>query len=498
MLKLKLISYFPQVLKTISLSIFLAVIPINLYANYNVLDSIVNKEFQNRFQLTPPLEVDISQLKKFDEPYQRQEISLAHHTAHQYQLSLMTKLDVYQAVEIALQRHPDISRSIANISSQHAYIDRAKAAYYPQVSGNVASGDIASNKLFDQVVSINANQMLYDFGKVDTSVQIEQAKTKIEQTNLLDSIEDLSQKVLSNIINIKRYTALYQSAQQQIKGMQRISEIAELRAQAGISSQADPIQTQSYLQSAQAYALAQQTQLRLYQQRLNTLLAEDVSHIEWELPEALLTEANLFEDVDVRQLPKMMLANAEFELIKLQQHALKLTTYPTVQLKGELSQALNRRHPTTGEKNGFDSSIAFEANSNFYQGGSTTAQMKALQYAQDAARANLNSVNINIQEQIQIARQEITFKNRQMDILLKRAKTTAHTQDLYEEQYKLGTRTVLDLLNAEQAIHSATQDIENTRYDIFEQLVTYIAATGQAKQVYHFKNQHIQGLRLVP
>ncbi|BCT89448.1 hypothetical protein RYU24_18530 [Acinetobacter variabilis] len=38
-----------------------------------------------------------------------------------------------------------------------------------------------------------------------------------------------------------------------------------------------------------------------------------------------------------------------------------------------------------------------------------------------------------------------------MDVLAQRRETTVRTKELYQEQYKLGTRTVVDLLNAEQA-----------------------------------------------
>jgi hypothetical protein len=40
--------------------------------------------------------------------------------------------------------------------------------------------------------------------------------------------------------------------------------------------------------------------------------------------------------------------------------------------------------------------------------------------------------------------------------------TTVRTRELYQEQYKLGTRSLVDLLNAEQAIHSANSELETS------------------------------------
>lgn len=102
------------------------------------------------------------------------------------------------------------------------------------------------------------------------------AKLQVEQANVLVSIDDIALDVAQSIINIQRYLQLNKIAEQQIAGIQRIQEIANLRANAGISSQADPVQAQTYLESAQSTLIAQQSLLRQYQQHLRTLVGVDV------------------------------------------------------------------------------------------------------------------------------------------------------------------------------------------------------------------------------
>jgi adhesin transport system outer membrane protein len=72
------------------------------------------------------------------------------------------------------------------------------------------------------------------------------------------------------------------------------------------------------------------------------------------------------------------------------------------------------------------------------------------------------------------------------------------TRELYQEQYKLGTRTVVDLLNAEQAIHSAAQEIETARYDIYTAIVQYIQVTGRTRDLYDLNRISIQGFEVQP
>ena len=51
--------------------------------------------------------------------------------------ALPAKISIYDAVKIAVLRHPDIAQSISSLSSQNANIDVAKAGYYPQLTGGL-------------------------------------------------------------------------------------------------------------------------------------------------------------------------------------------------------------------------------------------------------------------------------------------------------------------------------------------------------------------------
>jgi len=146
------------------------------------------------------------------------------------------------AVQIAVQRNPEISQTLATLAAQNANIDVAKAGYYPQITGGVNTGDLTrKGERGRQVLALNASQMLYDFGKVKSGVNTEQARLVVEQANVLVKIDDISLDVAQTIINIQRYQKLIQIANQQIAGIRRIQEMANLRANAGISSQADPV-----------------------------------------------------------------------------------------------------------------------------------------------------------------------------------------------------------------------------------------------------------------
>jgi len=405
-----------------------------------------------------------------------------HSTTNAATVGYVAELGLQDAIQQALQRRPEITRSIATLAGQAANIDAAKAQYYPQISGGISTADLTTGERGRQLYSLSATQVLYDFGKIKSAVNIEQAKLLEEQANVLVSIDDIAYQTANAIVNINRYREIVKIAHQQIQGIARIAEIANLRAQAGISSQADPVQAQSNVEAAQSNLLVQESQLKQYQQTLRTLLGYDV----------------LYEEPSFSQIPKMMAAQAAVQVAQYQSQETKRSVYPSIYVKGSLNQALNGKNPNNNEDDGMYSSVMLEANSNFFQGGALRAKQRSAAYAEQAAKAEVQSVYLDVLDQIRLIREQIDNKQKQMEVLALRKNTTARTKELYQEQYKLGTRTVVDLLNSEQAIHSAAQEIETARYDIYAGLIQYIHVTGRSRDLYQLNNTKIQGVEIQP
>lgn len=408
------------------------------------------------------------------------------------------RLNLIEAVQLILQRHPDIAQDIANIAAQNANIDAAKAGYYPQISGGMSSANLSQKTDKGQLFSLSASQMVYDFGKVKSGVDLQKTKLTAKQAETLKSIDDIAYDAAKAVVNLKRYQEICRIAQQQVQGISRISEIAQLRAKAGISSQADPVQAQSYVQSAESNYFSQLSNLKQYQQKLRTLMGSDVEMTQWDIPVNLVNDSGIYGEPNYNQIPSVMLAQAELEIAKAQKQQVALSVYPTLKLKGEVNQAVGGLNPNNDKQNGRYSSVVLQVDSNFFQGGAVSAQKRAAAYAEQAAQEKISSSYRDVLEQQRMLQEEIETKQQQISILANKQKTSIRTRELYQEQYKLGTRTVVDLLNAEQAIHTANMEIENARYDIYASLVQYIALTGRSHDVYQLNNLSIQGFEIQP
>lgn len=413
-------------------------------------------------------------------------------------ITLPKSLDLNNAIYIAVSRHPSIAENVANLATQNSNIRVAQAAYYPQLSGGIETGDMGSSQRGRQVYTISATQLLYDFGQTKTRVDIQKSKQVLAQANVLIAIDEIATATSQTIFNVLRYRSLVQIAEKQLQGLQRLHEIAQLRANAGISSQADPVQARSYVEYAQSYLVTQQTNLKKQEQTLRTLLGFDVSSVNFTIPQSFVQTSGLYSEPQLNTIPSMIAAEAEINVAKYDKKQTQLSAYPTFSVVGSVNKALNGTNPNTGLKNDTDSSIYLSMSSNFYQGGAIKAQIQAATYAEQAAQAKLNTAYLEILQSTRSDMEIIENAQRQIEILRNRERSTAKTQELYEEQYKLGKRSILDLLSAEQSYHSSIAERETVRYDIYNTITDYISVVGKNRDVYGLNNQDIQGFEVLP
>lgn len=483
--------------------IVLCVLPITGWAEEPQSYAGKVKKFASQLFVPKPkmniAELNVEQLSKFSlDTNKVQDIPLEQAVQENkvVQIAGETTLYLNKAISLAVQRRPEITQSIASVKQQDSNIDVARAAYYPQISGGVSTGDLTKSNRGSQQYGISATQLIYDFGQVKNNVNLEKTKLYLAQAQVLKSIDDVALQTANSILNINHYRVMERIVEAQIKGLKGIENIANLRAKAGISSQADSIQALSYVEAAEANLIEQQNLLQQYEQKLKTYLGFDARRLKLDVPESLVLDSNLYEQVNYQIVPQLIEALTSVEIARLEKNQIQLSNYPTVNLKGSVSHTLNL--PSESDIDRTSSALMFEVSMPIYEGGSRFSRAKAAGYSEEASKAGVDSVYLNITEQVQVLREQVDNTQRQISLLMQRKQTAMRTKELYQEQYKLGTRSIVDLLSAEQSIHSASQEIENARFKIYTAIVQYIYYTGQSRAVYKLNNEFIQGFKISP
>lgn len=408
------------------------------------------------------------------------------------------ELSIYDAIKIAVNRHPSISAAISALGQENTNVDIAKSSYWPQVQAGVTTGRLGTGEGKQQMFTVNADQTLYDFGKTKNNVRVYQSGVDKQKANILNAVDDVAMQTADAFVNVAKYQSIVKINQAQVQGISRILNIARLRANAGLTSQADPIQAQSRYESSQSTLLDSQMSLRQWEERLRSLTGIPSPYRLAPLPDNLIRQAKLYENPAPNQLPAVIAAEYEKNAAQAQKDLARSNRLPTLSVEGSVNQALNGKNPYNDKQDGAYGSVMLKVTGPTWQGGSLSGKERAANYAIEAARAKRDAAYVQVSDKIRDYREQILGTQERLTVLANREQSIIKTRELYEDQYKLGTRTVLDLLNAEQEIQFAASERENARFDTWQNLVNYIAVTGRSRDVYSLNNTKIQGVEINP
>lgn len=405
--------------------------------------------------------------------------------------------DWQAAIQLAVNHHPAISSSIATLESSAFTMDGARAGYLPAIKAGVTSGRQQENSN-GHIATVGLSQMLYDFGKTGSLVDQASAKYLRQQATVLIQIDTIIEQTALALNEVYRSTQLLDNAKKQVKALRDILALTQLRADAGASTRVDPVQAQARVEAAQAEQLDLEIKLQQQKYHLQSLMGQPVAGQNISAPVSLLP---LIERqharIDLNRNPTILVAQAEAAVALAELRNYKAQRYPTVSLEANTNKYIGdiadyQRHSQY-------QNVYLSVNSTLYQGGALVAQESASARALEAARTTIASKKLEISDQQRHYFQSVKGLQKNISLLMRRMKTIVETRSLYREQYlSLGNRNVLDLLNAEQEISRAQQDLINARCDLWASSVNYLVVTGMARETFNLNNQVIQGLRIAP
>lgn len=389
--------------------------------------------------------------------------------------------DLWQVVSLAVSRYPSIRDAALVLQQQREGIDVARAGYLPKVDVGISSGrqSFGSN---GQALSLTASQMLYDFGKVGGAVTEAESNVVLQQMNWQGEIDDIALQAAEAVIEVGRYKALVSAAQSQKDQLEKLRQLAARRVSEGASTQADLIQAQSRVEAAEASLLASQTQLSQQRSKLRTLIGQEPSLKDITVSESRLVQALATITPDVEMNMGVQQAEAELSVAQAQSSQAKANAKPTVSLDAGVDKYLGNV-PTGRDEYAYTLTVSVKHS--LFDGGAPSARIRGADQAVRAAEERIHTRKLEAQNSWFRLQEQMIGLSSRMKVLDARHRSMVDTRALYEQQYlALGTRSLLDLLNAEQEIFQAQTDQENSRHDLWLAQVNYINATGHMRNVF--------------
>ncbi|PLX68906.1 MAG: hypothetical protein C0603_04255 [Denitrovibrio sp.] len=386
--------------------------------------------------------------------------------------------------------NPEILEAIRLYESRRYEIDSVKSDYKPtvgtkmSVGQEVTDGVASNNKRENLTVStagIYAKQNLYRGGGTDNYVDETKAMVMSTSYNALDVANSVFLQTSENYLNMIKERELLKLANDNVYTQAQILDQIKQKTESGFGRQSDLLNSQSRLALARANLISQQQNLQQASVRLHKDIGRFVDPRQLILPEfkdSLGGDLDAVVDFAFENYPAIEVAKYN---VLAKKYALKRTEslyLPTVDAELRADYANN----TGGDQGDTKSySAMLYLNYDFYDGGKRSADKKKNYSAilKEHERAYVERRNLN--EAVRLAWNIKIAEEKKYKFLQEHVELNKQTLEAFKEEYQLGRRTLLELLDMENEYQRANKALVESKF---------------ATLVSHYRVLHITGILL--
>lgn len=237
---------------------------------------------------------------------------------------------------------------------------------------------------------MNLQQLLYDFGKTSGSIDEQNNLTAAYTYQMYSTMNAVGQQTLQNYLQVKRYQELAQASMRNLLSLQKVRDMAQMRADAGLSSQSDVLQASSRIAAMNATYEQYQSQVRSSQAALAALTGAISDNLP-DVPQSLLKQ-EMKQTLSYQQNNAVRSAQAKQQAAAQRVEQAKAQRWPTVSVQA----GRTRYSYNTG--NYWDDQIQLVVNAPIYQGGALNAKIDAAEGERRAAQAEVEANKLDINQ----------------------------------------------------------------------------------------------------
>lgn len=384
------------------------------------------------------------------------------------------QLTIKEAILRAFARNPKIAQAAAQIRVGKANLTEAESAWFPQVS---LQGNVGRSHRTDSAGSLNSNgsggitlkQLLYDFGKTGGSIDEQHNLSDAWRYDLFSTLNEVGMQTLQAYLQVKRYQALALAAQNNIRSLDSVLEMANLRSEAGLSSASDGLQAQSRIAGMNATLAQYQAQMRSAQAALSVLTGV-VSDTLPDLPDDLLKQNITLDALPYERNNAVRSAQAKQQAAEQRIRQAQAQHWPTVSVQAGRTRYQN------DQSSYWDDQVQLVVDAPLYQGGVVSARVDAAQGDRANAQAQVEASKLDINQRAATALADLTGAQQRQLAGDAQAASAGRARGVYRDEYRLSKRSLNDLLSIEQDVFQADTASITARYDAWDAAVRYAAA----------------------
>jgi outer membrane protein, adhesin transport system len=387
-----------------------------------------------------------------------------------------------ESVRGALENNPEVDIVKTNRRAIDQELRQARAGYLPSLDFRGAAGpewsdnnttqgrEGGSDTRFRTEAQLTLSQMLFDGFATRSEVERQQARIDSAAYRVEEAAEFTALNAIEAHLDILRNQEIVRFNEQNISQHERIfSQVGELE-RAGRGDIADVVQTESRLARAfDTLAVSRGSladAIARYQRTVGSRpgLLEDAEAPVGALPPSPEDAANL---ASVNS-PTVLIAAADIDVASAEMRASRAGFYPRFDV--EVGGGLNRNiDGADGRDNDLSGLVVMRYN--LYRGGADIALEREAFHRANEARAVLANSRRLAEQEARFSYNALDTARARTDALTAKAEAQRRTRDAYAQQFEIGQRQLLDLLDAENELFLNRVELTTAVYT--ERFATY-------------------------
>ncbi|RXU64815.1 MULTISPECIES: TolC family outer membrane protein [Pseudomonas] len=397
---------------------------------------------------------------------------------------LTTKTDLVSVYQEAVDNNADLAAARAQYGAQKEVVPQARAGLLPNLS---AGADINNTRTkFDEpsmastrsgnVYQATLAQPLF---RADRWFQLQAAKDINEQASLQLSAteQNLILQSAENYFAVLRAQDNLASTKAEEAAFKRQLDQSNERFDVGLSDKTDVLQAQASYDTARANRILAQRQVDDAFEALITLTNREYNSIQGivhTLPVLAPTpnDAKAWVDTAARQNLNLLASNyavsAAEETLKQRKAGHAPTLDAVAQYKKGDNDALGFSNPNPLTRYGSDveqRSIGLQLNIPIYSGGLTSSQVRESYSRLSQTEQQRESLRRQVVENTRNLHRAVNTDVEQVQARRQSIISNQSAVEATEIGYQVGTRNIVDVLDAQRQLYTSVRNYNNSRYD---------------------------------
>lgn len=385
---------------------------------------------------------------------------------------------LYEAVQYGMIANPDILLNTAKGLSAKQAIDKAKGGLYPSID---VTGGFGRQKSVNPAISaiddtpsatlnivesaVELRQRLFAGGGIINEVKRNQYLTQAQKWKTQGIAEDLALEITKNYFAVLLHERLYAYSIENLKAHKAVFKMIKERATAGITRAAEVDQANARLALAEANkisALADLQEVKINYAKTVGKWPENLQMPRVPARNSLPNNLAKIIEKGLDNHPTVKSSYADIKEAKAQYDVARAAYYPEVNLV--LNSSKNKNLGGLAGPNDSDT-VALRMNYNAFRGGADAAHIRETAYQVQEAYETKNRTLLELKETIRLAWNAYVASALRIQPLKQHVTASRKTRTAYQDEFKVGKRTLLDLLDSQNEYYESQIELARAEND---------------------------------